>query len=52
MIELANKNGCGIFKRWNLRSSEMEDKYAGQNFCNCSQQFPSNNLHNKPIAAA
>ena len=25
MIELANKNGCGTFKRWDLRGSEMED---------------------------
>ena len=52
VIKSANKNGRGIFKRWNLCSDEVEDMNAGQNIWRCSRHVPSNNLHNKPIAAA
>ena len=52
VIELANKNGHKMFKCWDLRGNEMEDRNNGQNLCKYSWHVPSSNLHNKPIAAA
>ena len=51
-MKFANKNGRGIFNRLDLLGCGMEDKYTGQNFYNCSRQFPYSSLHIKNTAAA